>query len=37
MVTGVTLYVIGRHRERTLGITASAGSSGGQVMLGGRF
>lgn len=37
MIAGVTMYFIGRHRERGLHITASASSSGGQLGLGGRF
>ena len=37
MVAGVTMYVIGRHSERAVGITASASSGGGQLALGGRF
>lgn len=36
-IAGVTMYVIGKRSERALRITATASSSGGQVMLGGRF
>jgi hypothetical protein len=37
MIAGVTMYVIGKRSERAIRITASAGSDGGQVILGGRF
>ena len=37
MAAGVTMYVLGRRSERALNISASASSSGGQLVLGGRF
>jgi tetratricopeptide (TPR) repeat protein len=37
LAAGVTMYVIGRRSERAVQVTASAGASGGQLVLAGRF